>query len=32
MSRICCSVNVVGLRSFSAPTSLAGMRPVDIWK
>ena len=25
-------LNVTGLRSFSAPTSLAGMRPVDIWK
>ena len=22
----------VGLRSFSAPSSLAGIRPVDIWK
>ncbi len=25
-------MNVAGLRSFSAPTSLAGIRPVDIWK
>ena len=25
-------MNAVGLRSFSAPSSLAGMRPVDIWK
>ena len=25
-------LNEDGLRSFSAPTSLAGMRPVDIWK
>ena len=32
MSWICRGVNVTGLRSFSAPTSLAGMRPVDIWK
>ena len=32
MSSICCGVNVTGLRSFSEPTSLAGMRPVDIWK
>ncbi len=25
-------MNSGGLRSFSAPASLAGMRPVDIWK
>ena len=32
MSWISRSLNDDGLRSFSAPTSLAGMRPVDTWK
>jgi hypothetical protein len=32
MSWISCVLNDDGLRSFSAPTSLAGIRPVDTWK
>ena len=32
MSWISAGVKSDGLRSFSAPSSLAGMRPVDIWK
>ena len=32
MSLMSCCENFTGLRGISAPASLAGIRPVDIWK